>query len=81
MNKKEQKMTFGTEVRLNSAPLYRTSTYPDSHRSVTGTFYLYDGVEENGRFKIVTSKRSVRFKPESMVFEGWIRKQDIPSQE
>lgn len=69
--------TFGTEVLLNNTPLFRTSTYPASHRPVSGKFFLYDGIEKNGRFKITTSKRCVRFKPEGMVVIGWVNKSDI----
>lgn len=77
-NKKE--FRFGTEVTLKDVPLYRTSTYPASHRTVNGKFYLYDGIEHNGRLKITPSKRGVRFKPEIMVVEGWIEKKDISEQ-
>ena len=72
----ERKLKFATKVVLDNTPLFRTSTYPTSHKAVSGTFYLYDGEELNGRFKIVNSKRSVRYKFENMVVVGFITKED-----
>ena len=68
---------FGTKVNLENVPLFRDAHYPSSHRSVSGTFYLYDGRCVNGRYKVVSSKQAVRFKPESMVFIGWVKETDL----
>lgn len=71
-----KKLRFATKVVLENAPLFRTSTYPTSHKRVSGVFYLYDGVEENGRYKVVRSKLGVRYKHQNMVVEGFITKED-----
>lgn len=71
-----KKLKFATKVVLENTPLFRTSTYPSSHRNVTGVFYLYDGVEYDGRYKIVSSKRCVRYRFENMVVVGFITKED-----
>lgn len=69
--------TFGTKVKLENAPLFRDENYPTSHRTLSGTYYLYDGNCVNGRYKVVSSKFSVRFKPEIMVFIGWVKESDL----
>ena len=69
--------TFGTRVKLDDAPLFRSSTYPTSHRSISGTYFLYDGKCVNGRYKVVHSKQSVRFKPEQLVFIGWVEEKSL----
>lgn len=76
-NSSKKAFTFGTKVKLENAPLFRDATYPASHRSVSGIFYLYDGECVNGRYKIVSSKQSVRYKPESMVFIGWVEEKNL----
>ena len=76
----DEKLRAGQEVILNETPLYRTSDYPASHRKLSGKYFLYDGKEANQRLKIVSSRKSVKYKPESMVFIGWVSKKDIMSQ-
>lgn len=69
--------TFGTKVRLVNAPLYRDEFYPMSHRTLTGLYYLYDGKCVNGRYKVVAAKQAVRYKPESMVYIGWVEESSL----
>ena len=71
-NSNKKALIFGTKVKLDNVPLFRTESYPTSHRSVSGTYFLYDGKCVNGRYKIVSSKQAVMFRPEPMVFIGWV---------
>lgn len=76
-NSGKKVFTFGTKVKLENAPLFRDEFYPSSHRSLTGVFYLYDGKCVNGRYKVVSTKQAVRFKPEAMVYVGWVKESDL----
>ena len=76
-NSNKKAFSFGTKVKVENAPLFRDATYPSSHRKVSGIYYLYDGNCVNGRYKIVSSKQAVRFKPETMVFIGWVKESDL----
>lgn len=76
-NTEKKAFTFGTRVKLDNAPLFRDENYPTSHRALTGTFYLYDGRRVNGRYKVVASRQSVRYKPEAMVYIGWVKEEDL----
>ena len=76
-NSTKRGFTFGTKVKLENTPLFRDEFYPTSHRALTGTYFIYDGKCINGRYKIVASKQAVRFKPETMVFIGWVDEQSL----
>lgn len=76
-NTGKKTFTFGTKVKLDNAPLFRDATYPMSHRTLTGIYFLYDGKCVNGRYKVVSTKQSVRYRPEEMVFIGWVEEKNL----
>ena len=65
---------MGTKLALVSVPLYASSTVAKMTKRVSGTYYLYDGKEVNGRYRITTSKANCLKTPASKYVTGWIDK-------
>lgn len=63
----------GKKVALKSIPLYATSTSTAVIRRLTGTFYLYDGIAVNGRYRITTSQQYCGKSPVGAYVTGWIK--------
>ena len=62
----------GQVIILNHTPLYVSATAKKPSNYKTGTFYIYDGVAVNGRFKITTRKSMCGLKPAKFFVTGWI---------
>ncbi len=62
----------GDTVTLNGEMLYRSST-GDAGYVRTGTFYLYDGVPVNGRYRVTNKADRVGKKPIGMYVSGWVK--------
>lgn len=61
----------GDTVKLNKGKLYVSSTGKVA-LTRTGTFYLYDGVKVNGRYRVTNKKTRVGKKPVALYVSGWI---------
>jgi hypothetical protein len=61
----------GDAVTLNKGKLYASSTSKTAFTR-TGTFYLYDGVKVNGRYRVTNSAKKVGKKPLALNVSGWV---------
>ena len=66
----------GDKIMLKNAVLYASSTAKSGAKK-TGTFYLYDGVEVNGRYRITTKAGYCGKNPIGRYVTGWVEKKDI----
>lgn len=62
---------MGDVVELNGGKLYNASTGAGGVVR-TGTFYLYDGVKINGRYRVTNRADRVNKKPVEMYVSGWV---------
>lgn len=61
----------GDVVKLNKGKLYLSST-GNTAFTRTGTFYLYDGVKVNGRYRVTNKASNVGKKPVGAYVSGWV---------
>ena len=61
----------GDTVRLNKGKLYLSSTGKTAVTR-TGSFYLYDGVKVNGRYRVTNKASRVGKKPIALNVSGWV---------
>lgn len=66
-----------TKVTLNKAPLYASATAKTPAGYKTGTFYLYDGKEISGRYRITTSADRAGKTPIGSNVTGYVNKADL----
>ena len=62
----------GQAVTLRNAPLYYTSTSPSPVRRISGTYYLYDGINVAGRYRITRPASLCGKQPVGKNVTGWI---------
>lgn len=67
----------GRAIRLNNAALYGSAFAQTAAGRKTGTYYLYDGVEISGRYRITTSATNCGKTPTGNYVTGYINKADI----
>ena len=67
----------GRAVRLDNVALYGSATAKTAAGRKTGTYYLYDGVEISGRYRITTSAANCGKTPTGNYVTGYINKSDI----
>lgn len=67
----------GRAVRLNNTALYGSASSKTAAGRKTGTYYLYDGVEISGRYRITTSAVNCGKAPTGNYVTGYINKSDI----
>lgn len=72
---KQQTFEIGAKVQLNGT-LYSAATAKTGVKK-TGTFYIYDAVLTNGRYRITTSKSYCNKKPMTYYVTGWANKSDL----
>lgn len=75
--KPENLYAKGRAVRLDNAALYGSASAKTAAGRKTGTFYLYDGVEISGRYRITTSAANCGKTPTGNYVTGYINKADI----
>lgn len=66
----------GTKITLNKVPLYASATTGNG-RLISGTYWLYDGVNVSGRYRITNSPSNVGKTPIGTYVTGFINKSDI----
>ena len=69
--------TAGTMIELNEVPLYISSDATSPVRNVNGTFFLYDGKDVAGRYRITDNSSEVGKKPTGQHVTGWIDKEYV----
>lgn len=62
----------GQAVTLNNTPLYVSSTAKDPATHKTGTYYYYDGILINGRYRITNTPSRVGKTPVGQNVTGWM---------
>ena len=59
-------------VSLSNAPFYYTSTAPNPSCYKSGTFYFYDGILVNNRYRITNSPDRCEKLPVGKNVTGWV---------
>ena len=62
----------GMPVKLSNAPLYGSATSSTPANTVNGTYYIYDGINISGRYRITTSKDKCGKTPVGANVTGYI---------
>lgn len=62
----------GQAVNLRNAPLYYTSVSPNPVRKISGTYYLYDGINVAGRYRITRPASLCGKQPVGKNVTGWV---------
>lgn len=75
--KKPETILKGQSVKLNHALIYSSSTTTKSSGSLSGTYYIYDGKNCKGRYRITNTKQNCGRQPMSLYVTGWINKKDV----
>ena len=76
-SKPERKIEKGAAVKLNKTPVYSSSTAKTARSKKTGTYYIYDAIEFNGRYRITNKPASCGKKPAALYVTGYIDKGEI----
>lgn len=72
-----QNYIAGTQITLKDTPVYTSSIDQTSTKKLTGTYYLYDGILMNNRFRITNAKKSVNALPIGQHVTGYVLRTDI----
>ncbi len=67
----------GRLLNLNRAGLYISSDSPLPAGRVSGKYYLYDGLNIKGRYRITNSPANVGRLPVGRHVTGWVKKEDL----
>lgn len=67
----------GKKLTLKNVSLYRSSTTTMKSNSVTGTYWLYDGILISGRYRITNKESRVKKAPAALFVTGWVDKKDV----
>lgn len=62
----------GDKVELKNAYYYRTAYDKKARGKKSGTFYLYDGVKVNGRYRITNKPKNCGRKPMALFVTAWV---------
>ena len=65
------KYAVGAEVKLVKGKLYFASTGKTA-LTKTKTYYIYDGIKINGRYRVTNNKKNCGKKPLAMYVSGWV---------
>ena len=72
INKQSSEITQGKKIELSGCPLYVSSDASSPVRYVSGTYYLYDGKDFNGRYRITNDSSRVGKTPVNKYVTGYI---------
>lgn len=67
----------GTSVTLNNVPLYYTSVDKKPVRRISGHYFLYDGINVAGRYRITNPKSRCGKTPVGKNVTGWVNAADV----
>lgn len=70
------KYNKGTKITLKNVTLYSSATATRG-KKISGTYWIYDGVEISGRYRITNSASNVGKTPIGNYVTGFIKKSDI----
>ena len=63
----------GDKVTLKNAPLYASASSTKAVGSKSGTFYIYDGIKTNGRYRITNKLANCGKKPMASYVTGFVK--------
>ncbi len=66
----------GAKVTLTNATLYASAT-ESSGKTISGTYYIYDGRVVNGRMRVTNSAANVGKTPVGKYVTGWVKRSDM----
>lgn len=66
----------GAKLTLKNTALYKSYTATQKSNSVTGTYWLYDGILVSGRYRITNKESRVGKIPAVLNVTGWIDRKD-----
>lgn len=69
--------TKGKKLTLKNVPLYRSATSSSPVCNLTGTYYLYDGKNMSGKYRITNALKNCGRTPIASFVTGYINKSDI----
>ena len=72
---KNRDTSAGKELNLSNTPIYVSSDAVKAAGYVSGTYFLYDGEEILGRYRITDNRGLVNIKPVNQNVTGWIVKE------
>lgn len=64
-------------ILLTETPIYASATAKAAVARVKGKFYIYDGKEIHGRYRITSSVECVGKRPISANIKGYVNKFDV----
>lgn len=67
----------GQKVTLKNAPLYSSSTSKVVANYLTGTYYIYDGIYLEGRYRITNSAANAERKPIGKYVTGFVNRDEL----
>ena len=67
----------GVSVTLNNAPLYYTSVDKNPVRRISGHYFLYDGINVAGRYRITNLQSRCGKTPVGKNVTGWVDAADV----
>lgn len=67
----------GASVTLNNAPLYYTSVDKKPVRRISGHYFLYDGINVAGRYRITNLQSRCGKTPVGKNVTGWVDAADV----
>ena len=74
---KEGAAVAGTRMVLKGVPVFTTSTISASSGRLNGTYYLYDGILVNGRYRVTNLPSRVGKVPVGENVTGWVNQADV----
>lgn len=62
----------GDKINLKNKPIYVSASAKFSTRNVTGEYFIYDGINVNGRYRITNAKENCNKQPTGLYVTGWV---------
>jgi len=72
-----QNFKAGMKLTLKNTPLYTSSIRKEPASYITGTYYIYDGIAMNNRFRITNLKKNVKSLPTVQKVTGYVALNDL----
>ena len=79
--KYSQNFKIGQKIILENTPVYTSSVKKTPSSYMNGTYYIYDGILLNNRFRITNLKKNVNATPISSKVTGYVKLDDILDKE